>query len=115
LKPVDQEALHKAFELFGYRPQFLMAALGQVLSPLAGIQGRFEPALLEAARDRQAQDEAQMASDYVGLKPTEQAVLWRMLGQGPRYRPQNAEALRFHREKVGLPVSVAHAQKALEA
>jgi hypothetical protein len=115
LKPVDQEALHKAFELFGYRPQFFMAALGQVLSPLAGIQGRFEPALLEAARDRQAQDEAQMASDYVGLKPTEQAVLWRMLEQGPRYRPYDAEALRFYREKVGLPVSVAQAQKALEA
>lgn len=115
LKPVDQALLLKAFEVFGYRPQFFMAALGQVLSPLAAITGRFEPALLEAAGQQQAQDEAQMESDYLGLKPTEQGVLWRMLEQGPRYRPYDGEALRFYREKAGHPVSVAQAQKALEA
>ncbi|MBS0342603.1 MAG: ATP-binding protein, partial [Proteobacteria bacterium] len=115
LKPVDQAALRQAFDMFGHRPQFFMAALGQVLSPLAGLHGRFEPGLLEAARQQQLEDEAQMESDYLGLKPTEQAVLWRMLAQGPRYRPYDAEALRFYRDKVGRPVSVAQAQKALEA
>lgn len=115
LKPVDQTLLQQAFEVFGFRPQFFMAALGQVLSPLAALTGRFEPALLEAAQQQQAQDEAQMESDYLGLKPTEQAVLWRMLEQGPRYRPYDAEALRFYRDKAGHPVSVAQAQKALEA
>lgn len=115
LKPVDQAMLQQAFEMFGFRPQFFMAALGQVLSPLAALTGRFEPALLEAAQHQQAQDEAQMESDYLGLKPTEQAVLWRMLEQGPRYRPYDAEALRFYRDKTGHPVSVAQAQKALEA
>ncbi|MDP1656630.1 MAG: ATP-binding protein [Hylemonella sp.] len=115
LKPVDQEALQQAFALFGERPQFFMAALGQVLSPLAGLAGRFEPALLEAAKQQQSQDEAQMASDYLGLKPTEQAVLWRMLEQGVRFRPYDAEALRFYRDKVNHPVSVAQAQRALES
>ncbi|RUP24747.1 MAG: ATP-binding protein [Curvibacter sp.] len=115
LQPVDQALLQEAFEVFGQRPQFFMAALGQVLSPLAGLSGRFEPALLEAARQQQASDEAQMESEYLGLKLTEQAVLWRMLEQGPRYRPYDAEALRFYRDKVGRPVSVALAQKALEA
>lgn len=115
LKPVDQAMLQQAFEVFGFRPQFFMTALGQVLSPLAALQGRFEMGLLEAARQRQAQDEGQMESDYLGLKPTEQAVLWRMLEQGSRYRPYDAEALRFYREKTGHPVSVAQAQKALEA
>lgn len=56
-----------------------------------------------------------MESDYLGLKPTEQAVLWRLLEQGPRYRPYDAEALRFYRERAGHPVSTAQAQKALEA
>jgi hypothetical protein len=37
-----------------------------------------------------------------------------MLEQGARYRPYDAEALRFYRDKVGRPVSVAQAQKALE-
>lgn len=115
LMPVDKAALQQAFEAFGFRPQFFMSALGQVLSPLAQIDGRFEPALLEAARDQRAQDEAQMESDYLGLKPTEQAVLWRLLEQGPRYRPYDAEALRFYCDKAGHPVTTAQAQKALEA
>ena len=115
LKPVDQAALQQAFEVFGSRPQFFMAALGQVLSPLAALTGRFEPAMLEAAQEQQAQDEAQMESDYLGLKSTEQAVLWRLLAQGSRYRPYDADALRFYRDKAGHPVSAAQAQKALEA
>lgn len=115
LKPVDRGALQKAFEVFGFRPQFFMAALGQVLSPLAALTGRFEPALLEAAQQQQVQDEAQMESDYLGLKPTEQAMLWRMLEQGSRYRPYDAEALRFYRDKTGHPVNPQQAQRALEA
>ncbi|MBX3627378.1 MAG: ATP-binding protein [Rhizobacter sp.] len=115
LRPVDAQMLLAAFEGFGNRPQFFMEALGQKLSPLAVLPGRFEPAMLEAAKQRQHDDEAQMESDYVGLKPTEQAVLWRMLEQGPRFRPYDAEALKFYREKVGRAVSVAQAQKALEA
>jgi hypothetical protein len=115
LRPVDRKALQTAFESFGHRPQFFMAAMGEVLSPLSGHGGRFEPALQQAALDQQAQDEAQMASDYLGLKPTEQAVLWRMLAQGPRFRPYDAEALRFYREQLGRPVSVQQAQKALES
>ena len=86
-----------------------------LLSPLAALSGRFEVALLEAAQQQQAQDEAQMESEYLGLKPTEQAVLWRMLEQGQRYRPYDAEALRFYRDKTGHPVSAAQAQRALEA
>ncbi|MFH1814394.1 MAG: AAA family ATPase [Pseudomonadota bacterium] len=115
LGAVDQTLLQQAFEMFGFRPQFFMAALGQVLSPLAALSGRFEPALLEAAMRQQAQDEAQMESDYLGLRPVEQAVLWRMLAQGQMFRPYDAEALRFYRDKSGQPVSVTQAQKALES
>jgi len=115
LKPVDLAALQAAFTAFGDRPQFFMGALGAVLSPLAGISGRFEPALQQAAQDRQQQDEAQMESDYLGLKPSEQAVLWRMLDQGPRFRPYDAEALRFYRDKLGRPLNAQQAQRALEA
>ena len=115
LVPVDRAALQLAFTAFGHRPQFFMAAMGAVLSPLSGGSGRFEPELQQAAQDQQAQDEAQMESDYLGLKATEQAVLWRMLDQGPRFRPYDAEALRFYRDKLGRPLSVQQAQKALES
>ena len=105
----------QAFEQFAHRPQFFMAALGQVLSPLSGVVGRFEPALLAAANDMQRQDEAQMQANYLGLRPLEQAVLWRMLAQGASFRPYDSEALRFYRDKTGLPVNVAQTQRALEA
>ena len=114
LQPVDRAALQAAFAAFGHRPQFFMGALGAVLSPLSGVSGRFEPALQKAAQDQQRQDEAQMESDYLGLKFSEQAVLWRMLDQGPRFRPYDAEALRFYRDKLNRPASVQQAQRALE-
>jgi hypothetical protein len=117
LAPVDQHTLQAAFAGFGSRPQFFMEALGQVLSPLAALSGRFEPAMLAAAEQRQRDDEAQMASDFLGLKPLEQAVLWRMLAQGARFRPYDAEALRFYRDKTGRDkaLSPQQAQNALES
>ena len=80
--------------------------------PLSGLTGRFEAAVLEAESQKQADDEQQMESDYLDLKPLEQAVLWRLLEQGPRFRPYDAEALRFYKEKTQTAVSP---QKALEA
>ncbi len=115
LKPVDREALLLAFQGFGCRPQFFMEALGNALSPLAGLTTRFEPAVLEAARQRQADEEAQMESDYLGLKPLERAVLWRLLEQGQRFRPYDGEALAFYQKKTGAAVTPQKTQNALEA
>jgi len=81
LNPVDQKALQNAFEVFGFRPQFFMAALGQVLSPLAALTGRFEVALLEAAQQQQVQDEAQMESDYLGLPSSTPKCRFRIFGE----------------------------------
>ncbi|MDO9160289.1 MAG: ATP-binding protein, partial [Burkholderiaceae bacterium] len=83
-------------------------------SPLATHDGRFEDALLAQATERQRGDEAQIESDYTALKPLEQAVLWRMLEQGTRFRPYDAEALLFYADKTGEKITVAKAQKALE-
>lgn len=115
LAPVDQAQLYEAFQGFGSRPQFFMERLGQVLSPLSGTTGRFEPTLLQAASERQREEEAQMESEYLGLKPLEQAVLWRMLEQGRRFRPYDAEALTFYQSATGKKVSPPQAQNALEA
>jgi hypothetical protein len=114
LAPVDVATLGEAFADFGYRPQFFFAALGEALSPLSDHPGRFEEAVRSAARQRQADEAAQMAADYLALRPLEQAVLWRMLAQGPRFRPYDADALRFYREHTGASVTVARAQSALE-
>ncbi|MDD2742935.1 MAG: AAA family ATPase [Rhodocyclaceae bacterium] len=115
LKPVDTETLFAAFQGFGHRPQFFMEALGQALSPLSGLPGRFEPAVLQAAQQRQADEESQMESEYLGLKAVEQAVLWRLLELGQRFRPYDGDALRFYKEKTGTAVNPQKAQNALES
>lgn len=115
LKPVDQAALLGAFEDFGQRPQFLMAALGEALSPFSDHEGRFESVVCQAARQRQADDEAQMDSEYLSLAPLQQAVLWRLLTQTQRFRPYDAEALRFYEQITGAKVSAQKVQGALDA
>ena len=116
LAPVDAAMLLQAFERFGHRPQFFMEALGQALSPLSGLHGvRFEQAVLRAAQERQQADEAQMESEYLALRPLEQAVLWRLLEQGPRFRPYDGEALHFYSDRVTGRVTPQMAQRALES
>lgn len=52
---------------------------------------------------------------YLGLRPIEQAVLWRMLEQGPQFRPYDADARRFYQDKAVQKVSAQKAQNALES
>ncbi len=115
LQPVDKALLADAFARFGSRPQFFMTALGEALSPLSDFKGGFEAAVLAAAERRQRDEETQMESDYSGLKPLEQAVLWRLLEQAQRFRPYDGEALRFYQAKTGKRVSAQQAQAALES
>lgn len=114
LRPVDEAELARAFSGFAQRPQYLLMALEESLSPFSRYEGRFEPEVSRAAERRQRDDEAQMESDYLGLKPLERAVLWRLLEQSQRFRPYDAEALRFYQEKVGHKVSAQKVQTALE-
>ncbi len=116
LAPVDPSLLVQAFQALGHRPQFFIEALGQALSPFAPTVGpRFEAGVLQLAHQRLEQDRQQMESDYLALRPVEQAVVWRMLEQGARFRPYDAEALRFYSEVTGNPITRAMAQKAMEA
>jgi hypothetical protein len=116
LAPVDRAPLAQAFQTLGNRPQFLIDVLGEALSPFGpGAGRRFEPVALELALQRLEQDRRQMESDYLSLRPVEQAVIWRMLEQGQRFRPYDAEALRFYGDKTGGVVTRAMAQKAMEA
>ncbi|WP_347486248.1 AAA family ATPase [Vandammella animalimorsus] len=114
LSPVDQALLFSAFQDFGCRPQFFMAALGDALNPFAEHPDRFEPAVARIAAQRQHDDEAQMASEYLSLPPLQRAVLWRLLEQAQRFRPYDAEALRFYQRATGEKISTAKVQNALE-
>ena len=120
LSPVNAVVLTDAFQRFSARPQFFVTALGNALNPLTSSGGRFEEQVLAAAMQQLNDDEAQMESEYLSLKPIERAVLWRLLELGTRFRPYDAEALKFYREKVSAmggaqaKVTPQAAQAALE-
>lgn len=115
LKPIDRSALFEAFQAFGARPQFFMDALGHVLSPLENVTERPEVAVLARAREHERDEHRQMESDYLSLRPIEQAVLWRMLEQGPRFRPYDSESNEFYAKVVGRHITKARVQAALES
>lgn len=115
LAPVDIDKLMVAFNLFSCRPQFFATALGEALNPLNTPATRFEDQILKAATQRSIDDELQMASDFLALKPVEQAVLWRMLSQGSRFRAYDADALNFYCNAIGERVSPAQVQNVLES
>ena len=61
-----------------------------------------------------------MESEYLGLRPLEQAVVWRLLEQGTRFRPYDAGALRFYRERIAASgeegkVTAQDVQKAIDS
>jgi len=113
--PVEVALLHRAFEAFGHRPQFFMEALGAALSPLADSDGkRFEQVVMDIADERRRDEEARMEAKFIALRPLEQAILWRLLDYGARFRPYDGEALRFYGERTGEKVTPAMVQHALE-
>lgn len=115
LQPIDRPALFEAFQAFGARPQFFMDALGHVLSPLENGTERPEVAVLARAREHERDEHKQMESDYLSLRPIEQAVLLRMLEQGPRFRPYDSESNEFYAKVVGRHITKARVQAALES
>lgn len=115
LVPADIDKLLVAFNMFSCRPQFFAHALGEVLNPLNQSAARFEDVILRAAFQRSVDDEQQMASDFLSLKPVEQAVLWRLLEQGSRFRAYDADALNFYADSVGERITPAQVQHVLDS
>jgi len=74
---------------------------------------RLENEVLARAREHERDEYLRMQSDYLGLRPIEQAVLWRMLEQGPRFRPYDSDSNDFYTTVVGRRVTKARVQAAL--
>jgi len=115
LKPVDRATLMNAFKAFGYRPQFFNNAIGAALNPMSRAPGvSFEGSVLNAATEHVLAEESQMESDFLGLSPIEQVVMWRLLEQESKFRAYDAAALEFYQDKLGAKVTPAQAQNALD-
>lgn len=115
LKPVDSGTLWQAFEQFGQRPQPFVNALAKVLNPVNVPQTGFEIDVARLAAQKREQDQLTMEATYLALRPLEQAVLWRMLEQRDRFRPYDADAMTFYRDKTNDRVTAPKAQNAIES
>nr|WP_183441178.1 AAA family ATPase [Pseudoduganella violacea] len=115
LMPVNRDKLERAFARFGHRPQAFLAALSEAANALHQPSPGFEDEVLHAAERQSAEEEQGMANLYLALRPLEQALVWRMLEQGGRFRPYDAAALAFYSEHAGEKASTAQIQNIIEA
>ena len=115
LTPLNREQLNDAFKLFGSRPQFFQQAVSEVLSPLEESQLSVEEAILGVAQRRRESDEKQMESDFMGMAPMEQVVLWRLLEKQGDFKAYDADALAFYTKIHGVPIVFHQAQAALDS
>ena len=56
----------------------------------------FEQRVLDAATERQQADHERMTAEFTALPHLQQAVLWRLLDQGERFRPYDSAVLTFY-------------------
>jgi hypothetical protein len=111
--PVNVEQLFEAFKAVGMRPQFLNQVLERVLQgPKTNNVQAGSNVLAEALKVEQMETKERRQL-YLGLKPLEQYVLWRMLAQGPAFRPYDADSKAFYSALLGRKVSTPLAQAAL--
>lgn len=110
IKIIDELKLMESFKLFGSRPQFFIQALSNLLNPINDPKEGFEQAVYNLALEHIEEDQNRMQSQFLGLKPLEQAVIWRLLDQGGRFRPYDADSLKFYTEKTSSKKTISPAQ-----
>jgi hypothetical protein len=115
MKPVSIDQLFEAFKAVELRPQFLQHVLEEILQrPKTNSVQAGNDILAGACRVQQEEIKSRRQL-YLGLKPLEQYVLWRMLEQGAAFRPYDADAKKFYSALLGRKVSTPMVQAAIES
>lgn len=110
-----RDQLEAVFKAYGNRPQFLISAVGKVLNPASPPPSDIEGALLQEAQAQQQRDQSDMESTFLGLNAVQQVVLWRLLDRNDNFRPYDADALAFYKQKLGVDISPQQAQGAVDS
>lgn len=113
-RPVDCDALWKAFGLYGARPQFLSNCVLAALDATSPSRPFNQVVLEIASTDADANNE-DMQAVYLGLTDVQRAIVSRMLTAGGSFRPFDAKSMKYYAETIGREISVATAQSALDA
>jgi hypothetical protein len=116
LKPVNVEKLWQAFQRYRHRPEPFGSALRFLANPLNDPPPGpgFEDGLLTMSDEWRQDQQGTMESAFLGLRPIEQAVLWRMLEQESKFRPYDADALAFYKARLNKKITAQQVQNALD-
>ena len=115
LAPMSVDVLWRAFEIVGRRPQFLDQVIDAVLKQPPTNPQQAQEDILQGAREFQRAEAKGLEQLYLGLRPIEQYVLWRMLEQGEHFRPYDADAKDFYGKLLGEEVTTPMTQAAIKA
>lgn len=111
---IDNDAMYRAFQHVGERPQLLKGLVANALAE-AKEAADFDRRLLALAEGQRERDRTAWNAAYLSLEPLARALLWRLLAEGAQFKPYERKALDFYAERLGVAVSTAQAQKALES
>jgi LmbE family N-acetylglucosaminyl deacetylase len=127
LKPLERSTLYRAFSEFGHRPQFFLQAIRDAIrhatketpssneTTSATFGTRISHDVLKLAAKQKQTDREGFASMYLQFDPLERAVLWRLLDQGVKFRPYDAESMAFYKTQIGKATTATTVQRKLES
>lgn len=112
-RAIDPDEMAEAFQIVGHRPQYLYDAVSRYA---LGEMGRDVPAssLADLAREERETHWETYRTQWSGLDAIQQAVLRRVVEEGDRFRPFDAESVAAYSAAVAEAVSVRDAQQALD-
>lgn len=111
---LDKKDVVRSFEVVAFRPELLQAAIREYSMGSIG-ENEPRPSLVEQAfvvRERYWQE---FDSQWSAMTPLQQAVLRRIIEQGDKYKPFDADSLAAYSEVAGQHATVPDAQSALDA
>jgi hypothetical protein len=104
----------RSFEVVAFRPELLQAAIREYAMGSIGEEEP-RPSLVEQAFVVRDQYWQEFDSQWAAMTPLQQAVLRRIIEQGDKYKPFDADSLAAYSEISGQQVTVPDAQSALDS
>jgi len=112
-RQIDPAEIEQAFDIVGRRPQYLHAAVTRYATGDLGGEREFD-SLRGLADDERETHWDSYRRQWSNLDGLEQAVLRRVIAEGERFRPFDADSLAAYADAIGDPVAARDVQRALD-
>lgn len=110
---IDASEIREAFDIVGRRPQYLHSAVTRYATGDLGGEREFD-SLLQLAQDERETHWDSYRRQWSALDHLQQAVLRRIIAEGDRFRPFDADSLAAYAAAIGEPIGAKDVQQALD-